>query len=99
MPHLIPYPDNGLGPEIPPPTGSFLISVDFATSASWADRAGSGGSGSAIPSGTVSSSAQVIQNLIGSNIISGSSQVTMSWANDSVTASYVYWHNQHLTRG
>lgn len=35
----IPYPNNELGPPIPPPTGSYRIEVDFATSASYAETA------------------------------------------------------------
>lgn len=34
MPHLIPYPNNELGPEIPPDTGSYWL--PYAVSASWA---------------------------------------------------------------
>lgn len=36
---LIPYPDNGLGPPVPPPTGSYRIEVDYATSSSYAETA------------------------------------------------------------
>ena len=39
QPPIVPGPNNELVPESPRPTGSYLISVDFATSASYAETA------------------------------------------------------------
>ena len=57
--------------------GNFVASGDYTTdSASFATRiAGGGGGGGAVPSGTISSSAQILGSLSGSNIVSSSQQI------------------------
>lgn len=84
----IPYPNNELGPVIHPPTGSFPISVDFATSASWAATASY--SLGYITSASFANFAATASYLLGSI----ANAVSASWANfsghslTSDTASY-----------
>ena len=60
--------------------GKLSVPTYNIDSASFASRIGGGGGGST-PSGTVSSSAQTIENLGGSNVVSSSGQIQLSAAN------------------
>ena len=61
--------------------GKLAVSTYLTDSSSFASRIGGGGGGGSTPSGTVSSSAQTIENLGGSNVVSSSGQIQLSAAN------------------
>lgn len=61
--------------------GKLSVPTYNIDSASFASRIGGGGGGGSTPSGTVSSSAQTIENLGGSNVVSSSGQIQLSAAN------------------
>lgn len=61
--------------------GKLAVSTYLTDSSSFASRIGGGGGGGSTPSGTVSSSAQTIENLRGSGVVSSSGQIQVSAAN------------------
>ena len=61
--------------------GKLSVPTYNIDSASFASRIGGGGGGGSTPAGTVSSSAQTIENLRGSGVVSSSGQIQVSAAN------------------
>lgn len=94
----VPYPNNELGPQVPPPTGSYPINVDYAISSSYSET--SSYLLGFISSASYANFAATASYLLGSiaNAVSASwaqfaghslTAESASWADNAGTASYV----------